>query len=109
MKTYKRVIAYQIILLPVLLQLNWQLENNALPIADAEDHFRIAYLAYLNFSEGLWQGLHFLFHSGGKPILFSAFAAPLLLRCCLRGLSLLTDCVRRQFCQERNAARIYSA
>ena len=70
------VIALSIALIPVLLQILWQAANRELPVGDGGGHFTAAYLIYLNFSESFAQGMHFFFHSGGKPILFSVFAAP---------------------------------
>mgnify|MGYP001401797468 CR=1 FL=1 len=76
--TISKTIAAVIILIPVILQFAWQMENHQLPVSDAADHFRMAYLIYLAFQDGFTQGVHFIFHNSGKPILFSAFAAPLI-------------------------------
>lgn len=76
MNPYKKIVAIQIAFIAVGLQIAWQITNNELPISDGGDHFRIAYLIYLGFRDGLLQGVDFFLHSGGKPILFSAFAAP---------------------------------
>jgi hypothetical protein len=78
MNPYKKIVAIEILLISVVLQLAWQISNNELPITDAGDHFRIAYRIYLAFAEGFKQGIQYLFHTGGKPILFSAFAAPFI-------------------------------
>jgi hypothetical protein len=67
-----------LVCVPVILQVAWQFTNRTLPVSDAGDHFRIAYLIYLAFKDGFLNGLTFIFHTGGKPILFSVFAAPFI-------------------------------
>jgi hypothetical protein len=71
-------LAILLVCVPVILQVAWQFTNRTLPFSDAGDHFRIAYLIYLAFNEGFLNGLTFTFHTGGKPILFSVFAAPII-------------------------------
>lgn len=72
----RKFLVIGVLLIPVSMQVVWQFINNGLPIADGGDHFRISYLIYLAFKEGIVHGIHFSLHTGGKPILFSVFAAP---------------------------------
>ena len=81
MSWYKRIILVGLLLIPIVLQFIWQFANLELPIADGGDHFRIAHLIYLSFSDGFGEGRSFFVnfvYTGGKPILFSAFAAPFI-------------------------------
>lgn len=78
LENLKKTTTIGLLLIPVVLQIIWQLTNNGLPIADAGDHFRITYNIYLEFQEGFLAGVKYFFHTGGKPILFSAYASPLM-------------------------------
>ena len=75
---YRNLLTILLVCVPVILQVAWQFNNRTLPVSDAGDHFRIAYLIYLAFNDGFLNGLTFIFHTGGKPILFSVFAAPFI-------------------------------
>jgi 4-amino-4-deoxy-L-arabinose transferase-like glycosyltransferase len=63
---------------PFGLAVLWLLKNHGLPVSDAGDDFRIAYLMYKAFQAGPGPGLDFTLHTGGKPFLFSLFAVPFM-------------------------------
>lgn len=62
--------------LPFILHLIWQFKNQLPPISDWADHSRVAYYIYLSFQQSLQKGWESVLYSTGKPILFSAWAAP---------------------------------
>ena len=74
----KKIMIVLFLMIPIVLQIFWQIENHELPISDAGDHYRIAYLLFYHFRDGFLNGIISLFHSNGKPILFSVYAAPLI-------------------------------
>ncbi|SNR77277.1 F5/8 type C domain-containing protein [Humidesulfovibrio mexicanus] len=76
MFTVRKVVSVTIVFIPVILQVLWQITNNELPLADGGSIFATSYMTFLKFKEGVIQGLHFTFHSGGRPVLFSVFATP---------------------------------
>ncbi len=69
---------FGILSIPLILFLAYQIINQGVPVEDGGDHYRITYLIYQAFQKGLKHGINFIFHTDGKPILFSAFAAPFI-------------------------------
>ena len=72
------LIATLILTLPIIFQLLWQIKDQALPITDQGDLYRNAVELYFKFKIGILEGIHYIFHTSGRPVLFSAFAAPFI-------------------------------
>lgn len=72
----EKALAAILLFITAFFEILWLFLDRKIPISDAGDHYRIASLIYMNFAGGFHKGVWFFFHTGGKPVLFSIFAAP---------------------------------